>query len=113
MALPHYYSGLAPFRRLFREGQALLTYHHVGPGPRGARIKGLYVSPRLFARQMAELASAGFAAPPYDEVLGLGGPGPSNTPRVFLTFDDGFRDVLERALPVLQRHGFHAIAFLV
>jgi peptidoglycan/xylan/chitin deacetylase (PgdA/CDA1 family) len=59
---------------------------------------------------MAELASAGFAAPPYDEVLGLG---PSDTPRVFLTFDDGFRDVLERALPVLQGHGFHAIAFLV
>ena len=32
---------------------------------------------------------------------------------VVLTFDDGFCDVFENALPVLQRHQFRAIEFLV
>ena len=52
---PRYYSSLGPFRKLFATGDALLTYHHVGPRPRGVRLKGLYVSPKLFAQQMAEL----------------------------------------------------------
>lgn len=58
--LPHYYSSLAPFVDTFRSGLPILTYHHVGPRPRGARLKGLYVSPQLFARQMRELAESGF-----------------------------------------------------
>ena len=32
---------------------------------------------------------------------------------MFLTFDDGFRDVFENALPVLWEHRFAAIQFLV
>src|SRR5258706_9633997 len=60
MALPHYYSSLRPFRESFRTGQPVLTYHHVGRRTRGSRLKGLYVSGKLFTRQMAELQTAGF-----------------------------------------------------
>src|SRR3974377_136009 len=110
MSLPHYYTRLAPFRDLFLPGRPILTYHHVGPRPRGTRIKGLYVSPRLFARQMTELHSEGFSTAAFDSITVPAAPGAR---RLFLTFDDGFRDVMENALPVLQQHRFSAILFLV
>lgn len=110
MTLPPYYSRLAPFEDAFRRGQPILTYHHVGPRRRGVRLKGLYVSPRLFARQMAELRAAGFTTPPYAEVLRAD---PGQRRQVFLTFDDGFRDVWEHALPALESVHFRALVFLV
>jgi peptidoglycan/xylan/chitin deacetylase (PgdA/CDA1 family) len=110
MALPEFYSSLAPFEEAFLAGQPILTYHHVGSRPRGARIKGLYVSPKLFARQMAELKAAGFSTPPLAQVT-VGGA--NALCHAFLTFDDGFRDVFEHGLPALQAHGFRAVLFLV
>jgi len=110
MDSPCSYSSLKACRNLLDTGRAVLTYHHVETAPRGVRLKGLYLTPRLFAHQMAELAAAGFSAPRYDELLASG---PEVSPRVFLTFDDGFRDVWEHALPVLQGHGYRAIQFLV
>lgn len=106
---PRYYSSLGPFRELFGTGRALLTYHHVGPRPRGVRLKGLYVSPKLFARQMVELKAEGFETGEFDQLQSS-----DVQPRqVFLTFDDGFSDVFENALPVLREHRFSAIEFLV
>src|SRR6266481_1126517 len=110
MPLPHYYSKLGPFLQLFLSGRPILTYHHVGPRTRGTRIKGLYVSAKLFARQVAELKSAGFSTPIYGSVVGKES---SQAPQVFLTFDDGFRDVFENALPAMQTHQFCGIQFLV
>lgn len=110
MPLPHYYSKLGPFLQLFLSGHPILTYHHVGRRPRGARIKGLYVSRSLFANQLAELEAAGFSTPHFESVSAAETP-PS--PVVFLTFDDGFRDVFENALPLMQTHKFRGIQFLV
>ena len=31
---------------------------------------------------------------------------------VLITFDDGYRDILENALPVLRRHGYPAVIFV-
>ncbi len=108
--LPRYYSSLAPFRETFSKSRPILTYHHVGPRPRGVRIKGLFVSPRLFARQMEEFSAQKFLAGTYRD--------PSKTNlsgqrEVRLTFDDGFVDVLENALPILRHHKFCSIQFLV
>lgn len=110
MTSTSYYSRLAPFEESFRSGQPILMYHHVGPRKRGARLKGLYVSPSLFARQVRELKAAGFCAPPYSRVLEQG---PDSGRQVFLTFDDGFYDVFEHALPVLKNQELHGIVFLV
>lgn len=110
MTLPDYYSHLAPFEGIFLTGQPILTYHHVGPRRRGARLKGLYISPKLFRRQIGELKAAGFSTPPLINAAS-GGINPHR--QVFLTFDDGFRDVFNHALPVLQAHGFRAVLFLV
>jgi peptidoglycan/xylan/chitin deacetylase (PgdA/CDA1 family) len=104
-----YYSSLAPFRELFATGAPLLTYHHVGARPRGVRLKGLYVSAKLFAQQMAELKAEGFETVEFGQVKSS----KNESGRVFLTFDDGFSDVFENALATLREHGFRAIQFLV
>ena len=91
--MPAYYSSLAPFREQFRTGRPVLMYHHVRRPARGARIKGLYVNPALFAKQLAELKQAGFQTPSYGSVIGQE-TGPANS-EIFLTFDDGFVDVFE------------------
>ena len=52
---PEYYSGIRPFRQLFRKGMPILTYHKIGPRPRGARLKGLYLSERTFRNHLKEL----------------------------------------------------------
>ena len=111
MSLPLYYSRLAPFRETFRSGRPMLMYHHVRRAPSGARIKGLYVSPKLFARQLEELGGAGFQTPEYGRVGAPAAAGDNS--QVFLTFDDGFVDVFENGLPLLRQHGFRSIQFLV
>src|SRR5882762_7696921 len=108
-SLPSYYSRLEPFRDILGRG-GILTYHHVGPRPRAARLKGLYVSPRLFTQQMSELRSEGFTGESYNKVTLAS---EADWANFFITFDDGFRDVFEHALPVLQESGFCAIQFLV
>jgi len=108
--LPRYYSSLEPFRETFLKSRCILTYHHVGPRPRGVRIKGLFVGPRLFARQMEELSEEKFSARTYRD------PAKANLSgqrEVLLTFDDGFVDVLENALPILKQYNFCSIQFLV
>jgi peptidoglycan/xylan/chitin deacetylase (PgdA/CDA1 family) len=59
---------------------------------------------------MAELKAAGFSSPEYGAVADKAIP---HTPQIFLTFDDGFRDVFENALPTLRAHQFTGIQFLV
>ena len=110
MAISPYYSRLGPFLKVFLGGSPSLTYHHVGPRPHGVRIKGLYVSPKLFARQLSELHAAGFVTARYEAETVRNNNGQR---LVLLTFDDGFCDVLEHALPVMQRLRFCGIQFLV
>ena len=107
---PDYYTALRPFRKLFETGLPLLTYHKVGPRPRGARLKGLYISPRLFARQMAELRENRFASASLDEVAKRAG---DLQREIVITFDDGWRNVFEHALEPLAKNRLRAIHFLV
>lgn len=107
--LPHYYSSLGPFRAAFAAGLPILTYHKLGPRPRGVRLRGLYLSAARFDRQLEELRQAGFASVPLAPALQP----PGSCPPIVLTFDDGIGNVLTYGLPILQRHGYRAIQFLV
>jgi peptidoglycan/xylan/chitin deacetylase (PgdA/CDA1 family) len=104
------YTSLAPFAALFREGLPILTYHVIGPRPRRVRLKGLYLSARLFDRQLAELRQAGFSAPSYDCAAN---PLLPDSPTLLLSMDDATRKAGQQALPILARHGFRAIQFVV
>lgn len=73
---------------------------------------GLFVSPERFAQQMRALSILGLRG------VTLGQLGDAVLRReadalVGLTFDDGYRDVLLSAAPVLERHGFTATIFAV
>lgn len=102
-----YYSALAPFRSWFAQGNPVLTYHKLGPRPGRVRLKGLYVSARLFAAQLAELRAAGFASGSLNDCAA-----PVQPRRVVITFDDGYVNVLRHGLAALAQNRFTAIQFL-
>ena len=105
-ALPAYYHRLAPFRAAFEQATPILTYHKLGPRPRRVRLKGMYLSSRLFQEQLEELRAAGFSGAPISNW--------NATPakRVVITFDDGYVNVLRHGLNALAHTGFKAIQFL-
>src|ERR1019366_3762427 len=106
----NYYHSLKPFEKLFHSGLPVLTYHKLGPRPRGARIKGLCLGARLFAQQLAELRAARFKSQSLDEPLPCAG---NQERRVVFAFDDGFANVLKYGLEPLAVNGFSAIQFIV
>jgi peptidoglycan/xylan/chitin deacetylase (PgdA/CDA1 family) len=71
------------------------------------------VSPALFEEQMAQLGELGYTAVPLDDVLAYYGDGvPLAHRAVLITFDDGYLDNIENALPILERHGYPAVLFI-
>ena len=89
-----------------RPGLRILYYHRVSPDR-----DPLAVAPAAFARQMDALAASGQRVVDLYEIDDLTlAPGEA---AVALTFDDGYRDVLENALPVLREHGFASTVFVV
>lgn len=86
----------------------VLIYHRVADDPIDANL--LCVSPHHFAEQMSALARERVV--PLETLLrehtaGLAVPG-----TFALTFDDGYLDVLENALPILAEHRLHATVFV-
>lgn len=83
-------------------GKRVLMYHAIG-SPVPDDVQGRYnLSPLAFERQMARLANSGL---PVVSVTGA-------APGVAITFDDGYRDNLTHALPVLERHSFPFTIFV-
>jgi peptidoglycan/xylan/chitin deacetylase (PgdA/CDA1 family) len=105
--VPGAYSALKPFRSLFATGNPILIYHKLGPRPARVRLKGLYLSGRLFRRQLNELRTAGFQSGLLEECAG-----PVQAARIVLTFDDGYVNVMKHGLEALTAAGFKAIQFL-
>ena len=84
----------------------ILTFHRVDPEPPAAfapnRLLG--ITPDFLDATLTELVGHGF------EIVGLDAvperlAAPRDRPFAVLTFDDGYRDNLAHAAPVLRRHG--------
>lgn len=100
-------------QRKFGLGLPVFLYHHVGPQSPGV-IPGLTVSPEKFERQVLWLARKGYKGicpNDWHQWLTRGKDLPDKP--VLFTFDDGYADLVEYALPALQRHGFGAVVFVV
>jgi peptidoglycan/xylan/chitin deacetylase (PgdA/CDA1 family) len=87
----------------------VLMYHKVNdlPGNRMSMPTG------LFAEQMAQLRELGYTVVDLDAVLAHyveGAPLPPGA--VLITFDDGYRDNLRNAAPVLHAQGYPAVQFV-
>jgi len=85
-------------------------YHSISPDRNDPY--NLTIGPQRFEAQMNFLHRCGIRGVSIRELLALRAQG-SWTPGRFvgLTFDDGYDDFIEYALPVLSRHGFTATVF--
>ena len=88
----------------------VLYYHRVGaPDP-----IHLSVPTPLFDAQMAYLARHGWKTLTMRQLIDhLNGVSPSPRKALAITFDDGFRDNLTEAMPILRKHGLQATVFAV
>ncbi|MCC6830673.1 MAG: polysaccharide deacetylase family protein [Thermoleophilia bacterium] len=101
-----------------RNGERTLTvlaYHRVAPQPDpGFRAPDpAAVEPHEFARQIRWLAGRYTPVGLDDLDAAVTGGAPLPRRALLVTFDDGYRDVLEHAVPVLSRSGVPAVVFAV
>ncbi len=82
----------------------VLCYHAVSETWPAA----LSVTPARLDAQLAALRRRGYRAATLSEAVAE--PSPART--VVISFDDGYRSVLELAAPILERHGFPATLFV-
>ena len=93
--------------RLDTSGLRILFYHRVTDDR-----DELAVKPAAFAEQMDYLASEAYRVVDVLSAIDLLDSGEPLARTVALTFDDGFLDVAEHALPILSERGFRATVFI-
>ena len=91
----------------------ILTYHQIAVSPEGDKKKGLYVSPRQLESHLAHLKEKRVPVVSLDEVRSnLLSEGDDKTGSVVITFDDGYLNNFEEALPLLEKNQFRATFFI-
>ena len=97
-------------RRMACRGVPVFTYHKIARPPAGTRDPFLYVDPAYFDAQLTALRRFGFTSGTLADLRAIPA---ASQPKAIITFDDGFRNVLDNGLEILARNQFRAIQFLV
>ncbi|MBC7327429.1 polysaccharide deacetylase family protein [bacterium] len=94
----------------FVEEVPILMYHHVRiPPPQAKRLeKILTVTPSDFFQQMNALYQAGYRTISLNQLFEK-----KWEKRFIITFDDGYKDVIQEAYPILESFGFKATIFVI
>ncbi len=91
----------------------ILMYHQVDAAPaKGSAMRGLVVTPERFAWHMRTLALLGYTGLSMRELEPYWS-GAKSGKVVGITFDDGYKNNVDIALPILQRFGFSATCYVV
>lgn len=100
---------IAQVARIFRPAPqvVVLMYHTIDRS--GWKLS---VTPETFERQMKYLGRNGRAVPLADVVAYVKGEKKLPAHAVAVTFDDGYRDALTTALPILERYRIPATVFI-
>jgi peptidoglycan/xylan/chitin deacetylase (PgdA/CDA1 family) len=90
----------------------VLMYHSVSDVPT-APTRALSVRPAMFAAQLRYLRRQGFSGLTFSELCQRRRSGQQLPARpIVLTFDDGYADLIEEALPIMIEQGFLATVFV-
>jgi peptidoglycan/xylan/chitin deacetylase (PgdA/CDA1 family) len=95
-------------RRAAQGRGVILTFHHVRPwvAHDGFAPNGLLeITPEYLDEVIGELRRSGFDIVSIEDVPARLAEDDPGAPFAVLTFDDGYRDVVEHGVPVLRRHG--------
>lgn len=93
---------------------SILMYHQVGVFAPMREHRSTYCDHRRFAAQMAYLNRLRYPVLSLDAAIaGLRGERALPPRAVVLTFDDGYENFYQYAWPVLARHGFPAMVYLL
>lgn len=100
---------LPPLSLQAADHAVILLYHHVGlETPSSTSI-----TPQLFRRHLQYLDSEGFRVLPLSLVLKMLAEGDELPERtVYITFDDGYRSVLDQAMPLLRERDWPFTVFV-
>ncbi len=91
------------------KGVPILMYHKIGTEPNNDAV----ISQERFAEQMAYLRQHQYTPVTLDELYAyLTEKKPLPIKPVVLTFDDGYRDTYEIAMPLLKKYGFRSMMFI-
>ncbi len=99
---------LTYFDQLLRPGIRVLMYHRVIDSP---EYDQLTVSPEIFDRQMQYLGN-NFNVVSLESAVKTLFYNKKNSNSVVITFDDGYLDNLENALPILEKYNLPATIYL-
>lgn len=94
---------------VYPPGVPVLMYHKIGDEPNNDAV----ISREKFLEQMNYLHRNGYHPISLEELYAYLTRGQKLPPRpVVITFDDGYRDTYEVALPVLKQYGFKSVLFI-
>ena len=90
----------------------ILAYHRVCDGA-APGLESWSVRPSVFRRQMTLLKKLGYHGVPVNALLDALERGAVGEKLIGLSFDDGYLDTVEHALPILQAIGFAGSVYIV
>ncbi len=90
----------------------VLMYHGVDDLPPDMDPVGMHVTPKSFLAQLRHLSDGGYHFLTEDEYVGWLSGGHVPTRSVLLTFDDGYRSVLEKAAPLMQEFSAPGVCYV-